>query len=141
MVRKEPAPKGQASPDQWVDLGRHCRTREGTWLRTLRDYLLDEEQTGPRQGPAGWERAFGGSQIPASMDFAQKRGSKPQPLTPSGSSASPVAACPLLGLSGDQEAVCILGSLLRAPASALVRKLSDDAQKRRAVRLTRPSSF
>ena len=114
---------------------------DGLGQRTLRDYLLDEEQAGSRQGPAGWERAFGRSQIPASMDFAQKLGSKSQPLTPSGSSTSPVAACPLLGLSGDQEAVCILGWLLRAPASALVQKLNDDAQKHGTARLTRPSSF
>ena len=111
----------------------------GTWLRTLRDYLLDEKQAGPRQGPVGWERAFGGSQIPESMDFAQKWGSKLQPLTPSGSSASPVAACPLLGLSGDQEAVCILREA--SQALVLVQKLSNDAQKRGAVWLTRPSSF
>ena len=84
----------------------------------------------------GWERAFGGSQIPESMDFAQKWGSKLQPLTPS---ASPVAACPLLGLSGDQEAVCILREA--SQALVLVQKLSNDAQKHGAVWLTRPSSF
>ena len=46
----------------WTQAGAVGHGRE-SWLRNLRDHLLDGEQAGSRRGQAGRERAFGGSQI------------------------------------------------------------------------------
>ena len=107
----------------WTQAGAVGHGRE-SWLRNLRDHLLDGEKAGSRQGQAGRERAFGGSQILHPWTWP-RRGeasrSHSLPAAPAHPQLQP-ALCWAYGGWGSR--VCILGWLLRAPCSALVQKLT-----------------